>query len=144
MAMKGVNIWKLLLGVGLALALLVIVAFVSITVAFNRSLPSEKEYNLAYQLTPLVEVDLAASEGQRVYFKPSRGRVYLHVYGVLDTPTQDRILARLRAHLEQRPFEGHVYLTYFPPWKEIRTRVKDGVTEGTVVRQEPLKKIQIQ
>ena len=108
---------KLAVVVGVALAL----AVAAFTVAFNRSLPSEREYELAKRLVGEVHRATSASDGQKAFFDVGHERVTLNVYGVTETATQEHVLARASENLAGQGFASMAFVDEHIPERSSRS-----------------------
>src|SRR5438105_2742123 len=99
-----------------ALAVVVVavaVIAVAVPILVQRGTPGDEEYAVANVLTASANRAFPSPQ-HRVLFRARRGEVEISAYGFMDTESQEKVLAVLRANMtKDNPTKVHV--DFFPP-----------------------------
>lgn len=133
---------KLIKKVVLFILAATVILFFVITITFNRSLPGRIERQEA-EILGKAAMNFKSEIEHKVFYKAGRDAVFILIYGIVDSKTQDKLIEELKASLKRYPFSGKVQVTFYTEWDPVVFPEQKGWSQGSHKESTQLREVEI-
>lgn len=125
----------------LVVGCLAVILFLWVTISFNRAQPSSVETDEAIMLGHALQ-KYVSRENQSIFSGAGRNKVTVEIYGIFSKNIQEKILSDIRNSLINFPFNGKIYVYFFPEREYTKNEI-NGLTVFELKKSELLREIEI-